>query len=70
MKKLQIVSREVEEEVFRIFDDYLFDVYGVERAVYLQNQLSSVEGSDLSELDQQITNGLNRAVAAYFPLRR
>jgi hypothetical protein len=67
MRKLEILNGDVEEEVLRIFDDYLFDIDAAERITYLEERLSLVEDLDLSELDQQITRGLSRAVQIYFP---
>ena len=68
---IDIISGNIEEEVFRIFDDYLFDLEGEDRAADLDRYLSLVENLDqTSVLDQQINSGVKRAVAAYFPPRR
>ena len=70
MRELEIVSGDIEEEAFRILDDYLFDVESGKRVRALQSHLNLVESLDnLGRVDRQITSGLNRAVEAYFPLR-
>lgn len=71
MEKLEIVTGDIEEEVFRIFDNYLFNLEANKRVRILEGNLSLVEGADnLSETDKKVALGLRRAAAAHFPLRR
>lgn len=68
--KLEIIEGNIEEEVFRTMDNYLFDAQGAERVEFLKAHLSLVEGHDLNDVNSWVTSGIRRAVESYFPLRR
>lgn len=75
MKMLEIISgadsAELEEACFAVFDDYLFDINGVERTKKLQCAMANAEGqSNHSEFDTVIQNAALRAIEAFFPLWR
>lgn len=68
--KLEIIEGNIEEEVFRTMDNYLFDAERAERVEFLKAHLSLVEGHDLNDVNSRVTSGIRRAVESYFPLRR